>query len=352
MQTYWNPWSIFDELERSFFDAASSSEWPQFDIVDGNDETVLTADVPGMSDDDLEITAQAPYLVVRGERKAKEGRYLRRARHHGAFERRFWIGEGYDLEHVDAHIANGELVIRLEKAAKAKPRRIKLTTGIAAKVKGLLASDKDKERRRRRRRRRRPRRSGRRIPRTAAAAPATARSKACYFAARDTLAVLRDRRRWRGFSTTRATMTTTMMMTNEMVHDEHFRPVAYVTMLDRGACAEIVDVLERAGWCVILQPTGFHLIQAISGVIDGEQTWLRPSLIVIDARSRGCAGTTIAAGLRDLGITIPIVLVAAPGDALAVSQDATLRIADRASAASIVAELARARTNVAAFAAA
>ena len=57
MQTFWNPWSIFDELERSIFDTASSPEWPQFDIEDTDDETVLTADLPGMTEDDLEVTA-------------------------------------------------------------------------------------------------------------------------------------------------------------------------------------------------------------------------------------------------------------------------------------------------------
>ena len=145
MQTYWNPWSIFDELERTFFDGASSAEWPQFDIEDTDEETILTADLPGMSEDDIEVTVQAPYLIVRGERKAKEGRYVRRARSYGAFERRFWIGDGYNLEHVDAHIANGELSIRVEKAAQAKPRRIKLASGIAAKVKGLLTSDKKEQ---------------------------------------------------------------------------------------------------------------------------------------------------------------------------------------------------------------
>ena len=142
MQTYWNPWSIFDELERTFFDTASSREWPQFDIEDADDETVLTADVPGMSEADIEVTVEAPYLVVRGERKAKQGRHVRRARFHGTFERRFWIGDTYDLDNVDARIVNGELSIRLEKAVGAKPRRIKLTSGIAAKVKGLLSSDK------------------------------------------------------------------------------------------------------------------------------------------------------------------------------------------------------------------
>src|SRR5689334_2362390 len=129
MQTYrWNPWSLFDELERSM-SAASSSEWPQFEIEDTDDETVLSADLPGISEEDIEVTVSGPYLLVRGERKPKEGHYLRRARFHGAFERRFWIGEGYDSDHISAHIANGELTIRLEKAAKAKPRRIKLTSG-------------------------------------------------------------------------------------------------------------------------------------------------------------------------------------------------------------------------------
>src|SRR5512140_3393650 len=103
MQTYlWNPWSIFDELERSMF-AAGSPEWPPFDIEDTDEETVITADLPGMSEDDIEVTASAPYLVVRGERKAKDGHYLRRARSRGTFERRFWIGEAYDPDRISAH---------------------------------------------------------------------------------------------------------------------------------------------------------------------------------------------------------------------------------------------------------
>jgi len=122
--------------------------------------------------------------------------------------------------------------------------------------------------------------------------------------------------------------------------DQCWRPVAYVSMHDRAARQQIVSVLERAGWAVIPQPSGFHLIQAIAGVIEGQQPWLRPGLIVVDARSRGCAGTTIAAGLRDLGITIPIVLIAAPNETLPVSPDKTLRIVDSEAAEKTVAELA------------
>lgn len=122
-------------------------------------------------------------------------------------------------------------------------------------------------------------------------------------------------------------------------------PIAYVALQDRDTRRRIATVLERAGWTVIHEPTGFHLLQAIGGVIEGHQTWLRPGLIVVDARSRGCAGTTIAAGLRDLGITIPIVLIAAPGETLPLSPDRTLRIVDSASAETAVAEVA-ARTEL------
>jgi FixJ family two-component response regulator len=118
-----------------------------------------------------------------------------------------------------------------------------------------------------------------------------------------------------------------------------WRPVAHVSIQDRAARQPIVDLLERAGWAVVPHATGFHLLQAIAEVIDGPAPWRQPGLIVVDARARGCAGTTIAAGLRDLGITIPIVLVAAPGEALPVSPDQTLRIVDRGAAGRTVAEL-------------
>lgn len=119
------------------------------------------------------------------------------------------------------------------------------------------------------------------------------------------------------------------------------RHVAYVTMQDAEARAEIVSVLERAGWAVIPQPTGFHLLQSIADVVEGRYTWLDPMLIVIDAYARGCAGTTIAAGLRDLGIEIPIVLITTPGQRVPVTTDAALRVITSSDAPAVVQELAR-----------
>jgi HSP20 family protein len=137
----WNPWSIFDELDRAM---ASSSEWPQFDIEDSDDETRLIADVPGMREDDLEITAQGPYLIVRGERKPGDGRPSRR-RFYGTFARQFHVGDAYDLDQVKAKLEDGVLTIRLEKVAKAKPRRIPLTTSVVDKVKGLIGGKKEND---------------------------------------------------------------------------------------------------------------------------------------------------------------------------------------------------------------
>ena len=128
--------------------------------------------------------------------------------------------------------------------------------------------------------------------------------------------------------------------TSDVLPGSQWRPVAYVTMQDSATRDRVLGVLERARWAVIPQPTGFHLIQAIAGMIEGHHRWRDPAMIVVDAQSRGCAGTTIAAGLRDLGITIPIVLVAAPGMALPNSSDPTLRVVDASAAASAVAELA------------
>jgi HSP20 family protein len=144
MQTQlWNPWSIFDELERTAFATAGSQEWPIFDIEDNDEQTMLTADLPGMTGNDIELTIAGPTLTVRGERKVKDGRYVSRRRFTGAFEKQFRIGEGYDLDDVQARIANGVLTITLSKAEKAKPRRIKLTNGLVETVKGLLSGDKE-----------------------------------------------------------------------------------------------------------------------------------------------------------------------------------------------------------------
>jgi HSP20 family protein len=144
LASYWNPWSIFDELDRAMHSTAGSSEWPKFEVEDSEDETILTADVPGMTVDDLEVTVAGQVLTIHGERKVKHGRHAGRSY---TFERRFSVGDTYDLDDIRAHVQDGVLTLALPKAARAKPRRIKLTSGVVEKVKGFLTGGKDKEKR-------------------------------------------------------------------------------------------------------------------------------------------------------------------------------------------------------------
>jgi FixJ family two-component response regulator len=107
-----------------------------------------------------------------------------------------------------------------------------------------------------------------------------------------------------------------------------WRPIAHVSVQDAACRIAIVDTLYRRGWSVVEQPTGLHLIHAISGLILGDQPWLRPGLIVADAAARGCSGLSIAAGLRDLGSRIPVVVVARAADELATMRDGSLTIVE------------------------
>jgi hypothetical protein len=131
-------------------------------------------------------------------------------------------------------------------------------------------------------------------------------------------------------------------VTQQTYSTEGFRPIAYVALDDLAVRSQVVAILDSAGWTTIVEPTGFHLLRSIADVIDGSRSWLRPRLIVMDAFARGCAGTTIALGLRDLGITIPIVLARAPGQPNVISTtDRMLHVVDRDAVERTVSALAR-----------
>jgi HSP20 family protein len=130
LSSYWNPWSVFDELERSVMTSPSKQT---ADIEDTEDETRLSFDVPGMTEDDIDVTVTGNVLAIHGER---------RGRRPMTFDRRYDLGSTYDVDDVRAHVANGVLTITLVKVARAKPRRIKLTSGVVDKVKGLLGAGK------------------------------------------------------------------------------------------------------------------------------------------------------------------------------------------------------------------
>ncbi len=86
----------------------------------------------------------------------------------------------------------------------------------------------------------------------------------------------------------------------------------YVAVSDAATRARIVEDLRREGWTVIERPTGFHVLSDIADLIDGTDGSAareRRVKVVVDAYARGCTGKSLAAGLRELGVPIPVELV-------------------------------------------
>lgn len=91
-----------------------------------------------------------------------------------------------------------------------------------------------------------------------------------------------------------------------------WQPLAYVTVADERCRAQVGEVLQRHGWLVIEHPSAFHLLADLADVIEQRSGAPRPCLIVVDEVARGVAGTTLARGLRELGLITPVVLIGGP----------------------------------------
>jgi HSP20 family protein len=91
---------------------------------------VLTAEIPGVRKDDLDIRVENNTLTIRGERKreqeaAKES-YHRVERLYGTFSRSFSLPSTVDNEKVNAEFKDGVLKVTLPSREEAKPRQIQV----------------------------------------------------------------------------------------------------------------------------------------------------------------------------------------------------------------------------------
>ena len=116
----------FRALERSGFD---EDVWmPAIDIRESDDEIVVSADLPGLTKDDIEVTVEDNRLTVSGERKwdekTRQDRYHRIERAYGRFSRTLTLPSAVNAEEVGATFKDGILTIAVPKAEEAKLKRI------------------------------------------------------------------------------------------------------------------------------------------------------------------------------------------------------------------------------------
>ena len=104
---------------------------PTVDVEETDASFLLQADVPGMSEETIEIIVEDNALILKGSRTAPqsdEGKSSHlRERRFGSFERRFKLGSHIDQDNIEASYKNGVLTIRLPKSGSAKPRQIPVT---------------------------------------------------------------------------------------------------------------------------------------------------------------------------------------------------------------------------------
>jgi HSP20 family protein len=128
-----------DRINRVFTDAhhrdeglMSSGAWvPPVDIYqNGNHEVVLTAELPDLTREDIDITLDNGTLTIKGEKKiasdVKEDQFHRIERQYGAFSRSFSLPPAVDAGKVAADYKNGVLTVRLPLREEAKPRQVKV----------------------------------------------------------------------------------------------------------------------------------------------------------------------------------------------------------------------------------
>lgn len=132
----WDPFRAMDALLR--WDpfggdlgslASVSGDFPvRFDVKETKDAYVLKADMPGVKEEDLDISLNGNLLSVHGNREAEtkeEGeQYYALERSYGSFSRSFSLPDSVDGEHVTADLRNGVLTLHIPKRPEAQPKKI------------------------------------------------------------------------------------------------------------------------------------------------------------------------------------------------------------------------------------
>jgi len=142
-RTGWNPWSELDRMQaevehlfdRTFGDRSFGRQndsyapgFPAVNLWSGDDEVLVTAELPGVAPDEIDISVSDETLTLAGARSADpapEGAAVtHRERGHGRFSRSFRLPFRIDASAVDARYANGILEVTVRKAAEDRPRKV------------------------------------------------------------------------------------------------------------------------------------------------------------------------------------------------------------------------------------
>ncbi len=143
----WDPYQMMDRLLRwdpFRDDFGALQSWtageftPRFDVKETKEAYVLKADLPGLKDEDVEVSLNGNVLTISGKREEEhkdEGeQYYAMERSYGSFTRSFSLPNGADGEHVSADLKNGVLTVHIPLRPEAQPKKIAIGKGGSEKT--------------------------------------------------------------------------------------------------------------------------------------------------------------------------------------------------------------------------
>ncbi len=128
---------MFDDIMGSPFGTATNSRAfdTAIDVRANENEVLFVCDVPGVRQDDLEVTLADRRLTVKGTRRfeSNESEQVVLGRAYGSFKRVFVLPDYLDDANLQAQLADGVLTIRIPKQPQARPRKVPIANGAASK---------------------------------------------------------------------------------------------------------------------------------------------------------------------------------------------------------------------------
>jgi HSP20 family protein len=147
--TPWRPFRELEDVERRFDETfgrptlpslwwrfPEETGWiPALDVFEKDNKLVVKAEIPGMKEEDIDVSVVGDTLTIKGERKSetevKDEDYYRCERSYGSFFRSIPLPSAVDANKIEANYEDGVLEVTLPKTAAAKRKKVK----VAAKKK-------------------------------------------------------------------------------------------------------------------------------------------------------------------------------------------------------------------------
>jgi len=117
---------------RSESELSATGAWgPAVDLYESDRDFILKAELPGVAQEDIELSIDDDRVTLRGERRLKEAvsekQFLRMERSYGPFHRTFELPTSVEADAVKAEFKKGILTVTIPKAISEKSRQIEIS---------------------------------------------------------------------------------------------------------------------------------------------------------------------------------------------------------------------------------